>query len=243
MRFAARIAAAACLFATGGAHATTLHLKTESAPPSSILKDGQVIGHATEKIREMMARANVTVDVEMLPWQRAYSNALMQSDTCVYDTARTPEREPLFKWVGPIAQSDWIIYGRAGRKLHLNTLKDAQPYKIGTYLGDATEIYLHLRGYTTESVANDALNPNKLLTDRIDLWASSPIRAGMLMNRIGASGKIVPLLVYNNVELFLACNPAVPTELIDKFNAILVDMRRDGTSKRLEDKYAHWPLE
>lgn len=223
--------------------ATTLHLTTESAPPSSILKDGKVVGHASEKLELMMKRAGVTIDIEMLPWQRAYGLALRRADTCVYDTVRTPEREALFKWVGPIARSDWILYGDAERSLKLDNLDDAKPYKIATYLGDASEHYLRTRGFSVESVANDALNPAKLVSKRVDLWASTPIRATMLMTRSNTLGKIVPLLVYNKVLLWLACNPAVPTPLIVQFNAILDDMRRDGSAKAIEDRYARWPAQ
>ncbi len=225
------------------AGATTLHLTTESAPPSSILRDGKVVGHATEKLELMMKRAGVTVDIDMLPWQRAYGLALRRPDTCVYDTTRTPEREALFKWVGPIARSDWILYGDAERNLKLDTLDDAKRYKIATYLGDASEHFLRARGFKVESVANDALNPAKLLSKRVDLWAATPVRAAMLMARSDATGKIVPLLVYNKVQLWLACNPALPTPLIEQFNSILDEMRRDGSAKAIEDRYARWPAE
>ncbi|MES2128121.1 MAG: ABC transporter substrate-binding protein [Pseudomonadota bacterium] len=234
--------AGAFLLATLPAHAVHLHLTTESAPPSSILKDGVVIGHATEKIRMMMARAKVTVDIEMLPWQRAYQLALLHPDTCVYDTTRTPEREASFKWIGPIAVTDWNLYGLAARKLQLNTLDQARPYKIGTYLSDATEQFLLNRGFKVESVANDALNPGKLMTQRIDLWAASPIRAAMLMKRAGVGEQIVPVLTFNHVQLWLACNPAVPTTLIEQLSGILQAMQRDGSAKAIDDKYARWPL-
>lgn len=228
----------------GFAHATTLQLVTESAPPSAILKDGKVVGHATEKLQLMLKRAGVTAGpITMLPWQRAYNQALTRTDTCVYDTTRTPEREALFKWVGPIAQSEWVLFGDAERKLTLNKLDDARPYKIATYLGDASEHYLRSRGFNVESVANDALNPGKLVTRRVDLWAATPIRANMLMARSDTEGKIVPLLVYNKVLLWLACNVAVPTPLIDKFNGILEEMRRDGSARAIEDRYAKWPAE
>ena len=228
-------------FAALPAHAIHLHLTTESAPPSSILKDGVVVGHATEKIRTMMARAKVTVDIDMLPWQRAYQLALRRPDTCVYDTTRTPEREASFHWIGPIAVTDWILYGLAARKLHLNTLDQARPYKIGTYLSDATEQYLLNQGFKVESVANDALNPVKLITQRIDLWAATPIRATMLMERAGKGAQIIPVLTFNHVQLYLACNKAVPSALIEQLSRILQEMQRDGTSRAIEDKYARWP--
>jgi polar amino acid transport system substrate-binding protein len=232
----------ALALASDFACATHLHLTTESAPPSSILQDGKVVGHATEKIRVMMARAKVEIDIEMLPWQRAYSLARLRADTCVYDTTRTPEREALFKWVGPVAATDWILYGAAERGLHLASLEQARALKIATYLGDASEQYLRARGYSVESVADDALNPLKLISRRVDLWAASPIRANMLMARAGTADKIVPVLTYNKVTLYLACNVAVPTALIAQLNAILAQMGRDGSAKAIEEKYARWPL-
>jgi polar amino acid transport system substrate-binding protein len=225
----------------GPSRATHLHLTTESAPPSAILKDGKVIGHATEKIELMMRRAGVSVDIAMLPWQRAYGLALKRPDTCVYDTTRTPEREALFKWVGPVAQSDWVLFGTVERGIKLDKLDDARPYRIATYLGDASEHYLRTRGFSVDSVASDALNPVKLVSKRVDLWAATPVRAAMLMERSNTAGQIMPLLVYNKVLLWLACNPAVPTALIDQFNTILDDMRRDGSAKAIDERYARWP--
>src|SRR4051812_17971533 len=70
--------ATALACAGAGAGATALHIATESAPPSSILQDGKVVGHATEKIRTIMVRAGVDIDITMLPWQRAYALALHQ---------------------------------------------------------------------------------------------------------------------------------------------------------------------
>ncbi len=220
------------------AQATSLHLTAESTPPSIVLKDGRVAGSATDKIRAMMARAGVTVDIDLLPWQRAYSLAQIKGDTCVYQTTRTAEREALFKWVGPISTTDWTLYGLAQRDLHLTTLEDARPYKIGGYLGDASDQYLRARGFRVESVANDALNPQKLLGKRVDLWAATPPRLKRQMAQLPGGDQIVPLLTYNKVGLYLACNVAVPTALVDKLNAILVQMRQDGTSKAIEDQYA-----
>jgi polar amino acid transport system substrate-binding protein len=74
---------------------------------------------------------------------------------------------------------------------------------------------------------------------RIDLWVVST-RTGVPAPRYEWSDKIIPLLVFNRVKVYLACNPAVPDELVDRLNAALAEMRRDGTLARIERKYEHW---
>jgi len=47
-------------------------------------------------------------------------------------------------------------------------------------------------------------------------------------------------MVFHRVKVYLACNLAVPNDLIDKLNAALADMRRDGTLAKIDRKYEHW---
>src|SRR4051812_46811506 len=82
--------------------APRLYLTTEAAAPHSMLEGKRVVGIGADTVREIMERANIEHTIELLPWKRAYTAAVERSDTCVFSTTRTPEREPLFKWVGPI---------------------------------------------------------------------------------------------------------------------------------------------
>jgi polar amino acid transport system substrate-binding protein len=51
---------------------------------------------------------------------------------------------------------------------------------------------------------------------------------------------IVPVLVFNRVKVYLACNTTVPDAMIERMNATLEMMRRDGSFARLERKYENW---
>ncbi|MFO1264152.1 MAG: ABC transporter substrate-binding protein [Rhodoferax sp.] len=237
-------AALAVWLASGGAGAqtTSLRLTTESSPPFNMMEGDKIVGRATDMVREMADRAKVGITIEMLPWARAYNQALKESDACVFTTTRTPEREALFKWVGPVGSSDWALYGNAERKLKLGSIEDARPMIIGTYLGDARDEYFRSRGFKVESVSDDLSNPRKLLLNRIDLWAASVVRGSMLVAQNDWTGKVVPLLVFHKVDLYMACHVDLPTALIDRLNAALQTMVRDGTTKAIEKKYAHWPL-
>jgi polar amino acid transport system substrate-binding protein len=106
--------------------------------------------------------------------------------------------------------------------------------------GDARDEYLRARGFQVDPASFDMINPRKLLLDRIDLWAASFKRGTTLHQRNGWAGKIIPVLTFNRVGVYLACNPAVPSELIDKMNAALEAMGRDGTMKRIDRKYEQW---
>lgn len=224
------------------AQATTLRLTTEVSPPFNMLEGDKIVGRSTEQITEMMARAKVTVTMELLPWARAYNMALKEADTCVFTTTRTPEREVLFKWIGPVGAAEWILYGNAERNLKLQNIEEARSLLIGTYHGDARDEYFRSRGFRVESVSDDLSNPRKLLLNRIDLWAASLVRGALLISQNGWTDKIVPVLSFHKVDLYLACNPSVSTALTDKLNATLEGMVRDGTSRALERKYARWPL-
>ncbi|MBC7685602.1 MAG: hypothetical protein H7176_10285, partial [Bdellovibrionales bacterium] len=42
---------------------------------------------------------------------------------------------------------------------------------------------------------------------------------------------------FNRVKLYLACNRAVPDATINRLNAALNAMEKDGTTRRLDHKY------
>lgn len=217
-----------------------LTLLTEYAPPASMLEHGQVTGRETDKIRALMARTGTPYRLDVLPWKRAYHMALTQPATCVYSTSRTPEREAWFKWVGPTDQADWVFYGRLDHSFPLRTLEDARSLRIGTYNGDARDDYLRSRGFQVDATNNDLANPEKLLLKRIDLWAVGMRPGSPGPDRPAWQGIIGPLLVFRQVQVYLACNRAVPDQLVDKLNTSLAELRRDGTFGKIERRYARW---
>ena len=217
-----------------------LYVTTELSAPSSMLDKGRVVGIATDKVREAMARAGVDYTIEMLPWKRAYAAALQRPDACVYSTTRTPEREPHFKWVGPTDIAQWVLMGRADRKLQLRSLEDARGLRIGTYHGDARDAWLRARGFTTDPTSNDVSNPQKLVLGRIDLWASSMRSGSTVLTRYGYDKQIVPVLVFNEIGVYLACNRAVPNDVIGRLNRAFDQRSQDGTGRRIERRYESW---
>ncbi len=224
---------------TAAMPAVTLRIATERMPPSSMVVDGVITGRETDKIRELMARTGTAYTLELLPWKRAYVGALTREHACVYSTTRTPAREPLFKWVGATDYAEWQLWGRVDAGLSLKTLEDARKLRIGTAHGDARDEFLRARGFAVESVNDDMLNVQKLLMRRIDLWAVS-VRNGTRGPRGLAGAEVAPLLSFHRVQVYLACNHSVPDALVERLNAAVADMWRDGTMERIGRKYENW---
>jgi polar amino acid transport system substrate-binding protein len=245
MRINTLIVAAALAFGCAVSHAQQaprLYLATEAAVPHSMLEGTRVIGIGADTVREIVKRAGIDYTIELLPWKRAYTAALERSDACVFSTTRTPERDPLFTWIGPIGEADWVLMARADSKLRLDSLDDARGYRIGTYNGDARDHYLRARGFKVDPAPNDRLNLRKLMAGRIDLWAASFRRGSATLARMGYGDKVVPVLVFNRIRVYLACNRGVPDELVARMNGALAAMEHDGTLQRIVHRYDDWDM-
>ncbi|NVI83489.1 ABC transporter substrate-binding protein [Janthinobacterium sp. BJB312] len=214
------------------AAAVDVRIVGEHLPPSSMMEGNVVVGRETLKVRDIMARAGLSYRIELLPWKRAYAQALREPDTCIFSTSRTQEREAQFRWIGPLNEAEWILYGLAERHLALRTLDDARGLVIGTVLGDARDDYLRQRGMNVAPVTQEWLNPQKLLLGRIDLWAVGLAVGSKPFVGKEWEGKVVPLLTFNRVQTYLACNKQLPEAQVAAMQRAAAAMRRDGSMAR-----------
>ena len=243
-RMAARRAccavAALCLLLTASARAADLTLTTEDfSPPFNMIdvRSQTLVGISVEKLVELMKRAHLGYTFKVFPWARAYQMALQLPDTCVFSTTRTPAREALFTWIGPLTYNDWMLFARADEPRKPASLDEVGQRTIGGYRDDSTGDYLRQRGYRVDVAAVDANNPQKLLSGRIDFWATGELSGRYLIAKDDMVGKIVPLFKFNHAELYLACNLATGAALAKNLNQILKDMDRDGTNAAIDRKY------
>lgn len=222
------------------APAEPLQLFTEFTPPD-IMRDGdRIVGISPDKVTEIMRRAGISYTIEIMAWRRAYELAQRTPQSCVFSTSRIPEREALFKWIGPLREVDWTLYGLPNPPFKLAKLEDAKPLRIGGYSGDVRAQYLITRGFTVDVATDNSSNPRKLVGKRIDLWATSQQLAEGILQREGLSGRVVPLLTYYTSRAYLACNKAVPDAKVASMTAALAEMVKDGTSAAIDRKYANW---
>ncbi|MCU1760374.1 ABC transporter substrate-binding protein [Pseudomonas sp. 14P_8.1_Bac3] len=241
--------ASASLLLINGAHAAEspdadLVLLTENFPPYNMAKNGKnfaqdenINGIAVDIVREMFKRADITYSLTLrFPWERIYKLALEKPGYGVFVMARLPDREKLFKWVGPIGPDDWIMLAKADSKISLETLDDARKYKIGAYKGDAIAVSLAKQGLNPIVVLRDQDNAKKLTSGQIDLWATGDPAGRYLARQDGVTG-LKTVLRFNSAELYLALNKDVPDETVAKLQAALDQLRKDGVVDEIMARY------
>lgn len=242
------LASASLLFVSGGQAAdnpgTDMVLLTENFPPYNMAKNGKnfaqdenINGIATDIVREIFKRADITYSLTLrFPWERIYKLTLEKPGYGVFVMARLPDREKLFKWVGPIGPDDWIMLAKADSKITLETLNDARKYRIGAYKGDAIAETLAKQGLNPVVVLRDQDNAKKLVNGQIDLWATGDPAGRYLARQDGVTG-LKTVLRFNSAELYLALNKDVPDETVAKLQAALDQLRKEGVVDDIMARY------
>lgn len=210
-------------------------LLTENFPPYNMAINGKnfaqednIDGIAADVVREMFKRAGVKYNLTLrFPWDRIYKLALEKPGYGVFVTARLPEREQLFKWVGPIGPDDWVLLAKADSSINLTSLDEAKQYRIGAYKGDAISEYLTDKGVEHSTSLRDQENARKLVAGQIDLWATGDPAGRYLAKQEGVSG-LRTVLRFDSAELYLALNKEMPDEIVAKLQAALDQMRSEG---------------
>jgi polar amino acid transport system substrate-binding protein len=215
--------------------AYSMVLLTENFPPYNMAADGKnfaqeanIKGIAAEVVRETFKRAGIGYSMTLrFPWERIYKLALENPGYGVFVTARLPEREKRFKWVGPIGPDDWVLLARADSPIQLSSLEAARPYRIGAYKGDAIAVELARQGMNPVTVLSDKDNARKLVDGQLDLWATGD-PAGRYLARLEGITGLKTVLRFNSAELFLALNKDTPDAVVARLQGALDQLRKEG---------------
>ena len=225
------------VFSVNATAVEPIKLTTESYPPfNMITRTGVVSGISTDIVREMFKRSQIPVEIEMLPWNRAYGMAQESPNVGVFSTTRTSEREKLFKWVSPLTLNNWVFLAKKDRNIRLTSLEDAKKYRIGGYRGDAIALYLESKGFNLDLVSRDDLNALKLARGRIDLWATGHLLGPYLAKQQRIDG-LVDVLTFKETVMGVAFHPETSDAVIVRLNTTLQEMYVDGTIDRIFNEY------
>lgn len=221
--------------------AANLTIYASDNPPQNYLdKDGKPTGHAVEVVEEIMKRVGETSKIQIVPWARGFNEIQQNSNVVLFSTARTEEREKLFKWVGPVLVAENVLLKKKTRKIAISTIEDAKKVKsIGTVRGNSREKLLKDLGFTNlADVTKVEQNIQKLAADRIDLM----IIGNVVWRQLAATADLKPddfeeAFVVNQNIAYIAFSKDTPDETVRKWNDAYTAMVKDGTVKRILDKW------
>jgi polar amino acid transport system substrate-binding protein len=239
---------ALCLGA-GAAHAELpqdykVVLLTENFPPfnmaiddKNFARDDGIDGISADIVREMFKRAGIDYTLTLrFPWDRLYRLTLDKPNYGLFSTTYTPERQPLFKWVGPLAKTGWVLLAAPGSDIKVSNLQEAAKYRIGAYKNDAVSQHLGSQGLEPINALRDQENVKKLVRGQIDLWATTDPVGRYLAKQEDVSG-LSTVLRFNDAELYLALNKDTPDEVIERLQKALDEMRAEGFIDDITENY------
>lgn len=107
-------------FASASAAEETINLLTQNFPPFSMAADGKnfakeaaISGIDAEVVAALFKRAGVPYTLTLrFPWSRLQQLAEKSPGFAVFSLSRTPEREPKYKWVGPLSEIQIVLLKR-----------------------------------------------------------------------------------------------------------------------------------
>jgi polar amino acid transport system substrate-binding protein len=150
---------------------------TEAYPPYNFSDNNILRGIAVDLLIMASQQTSSPVQrsqIRLMPWARSYRTTLKRPNHVLFSTARTPEREKLFKWAGPICTNRVVLLAKKTRGFHINSAADLQHLRIGSIRDDVAEQLVRGLGAQSSQLnlaANGDALAHQLQADRIDLWA------------------------------------------------------------------------
>ncbi|MBL4909348.1 MAG: ABC transporter substrate-binding protein [Alteromonadaceae bacterium] len=209
---------------------------TELSTPGSYQNNkGQITGATVEMVRELLRRVNHSGNISIYPWARAYKTLLDQDNIALFETARTKEREKLFKWVGPIKKVSWGFYAIKNKKIHLNSLNEAKEVDlICTYNNDYKSEFLKKHNFENLILPTRPLQCLKMLMlDRVSLITTTDIALSSLAKKAGIEDSELTLVyTIDTYYLYIALSKNVADEKVLMWQQTLDKMKQDGTFEK-----------
>lgn len=223
---------------------------TESLPPYNYEEDGETTGLSVDLLRAITNKMGYSIPsdhIHIVSWETAYQTALSQNNSVVFSTVRTPEREELFQWAGPISIERDVLFAHPDADLSIDTPEDLKGLIIGVTPGHAgTELLLDAgvdqEQLITESNVSDLIT--SLESGEIDLFCYPELTGRYLTEQVTgnyyAFDMVYPL---DEVGIYYAFSPDIPESTVRDFQQVLdslkmeTDDRGVSTYERILGRY------
>ncbi len=217
-----------------------LPIATEHYPPYEMLEavDG-LKGFDYEVLVEIFTRLGYKLKIEFLPWKRALAYTQRGTTLGILTCAYTKEREDYIIYSNPISKRTTGYYVRKGFKgptpLTIADVKGQRVASVSAYasLNALIEVGIMPIG------ANDTKSAISMLQrNRFDYLYLNRQSTDFIINQLGLSN-LFTFHPINHKEFFFCFSKKYKgvSQLITSFNKMLETLRKDGTYKKIHDKY------
>lgn len=230
------------LLATGHARAADLRAYTEEFAPFNYTEQGQPHGLAVLMLQEVAKRAGLSVDTRFMPWQRAVNGNADDTNSILFTTVRTVQREPLYRWVGPIDDCNIVLIKLArNTQVRVDSPADLTQYSIGVPAVGADMDVLRSLGYPMQRVTGVPANGHilrMLYANRFDLVSGILLSYAWQARQLGLPADELRAAwpVQRDRGCYYAFNPQVDPALFQRFDTAFKALVQEGRLKALREQ-------
>jgi len=220
-------------------------LVTLDYPPYQYEENGKVKGLATEIIKEVFHRMGDDVKISIYPWKRSLELVKNGSADAVFTVYHTTEREAFLDYCAEvlIQQKTAIFVLRNSKVKYSGHLEDLQSESFGVVLGvnygDKFELFTKKNQPKIASYYDGLSNMRGMLTGLHSITVSNVLGATTILKSMNKESQVKMLEpVLQDIASYLAFSKAAKlTNIRDKFDKTLKQMKADGTYKKIISKY------
>ena len=227
----------------------TLKVVSLEYRPMVYTENGVQKGVGLDTLMEMAKRANIKMDVEIIPWVRAVAMVKNGEVDGIFPAARTAEREDYGVFMNrPLYVSVYGIFVKKGNEFKYDDINSLAGKRIGiiagNLFGDAFEKSKKNGLFSVDENGHDVeQNFNKLISGRFDAFVVTSIVGIDTAKRMGILDKItlLPQPLNDGVPQFFFISKK--SKIVDKEDVIrsmdnaFTEMIKDGTESKISDKY------
>ncbi len=186
-------------------------------------------GIAPDLLRAVYGQVNLTLrddQLRLTSWPDAYRTALEQNETVVFSTARTPDREDLFQWAGPIARLQYVVLADRDRA---TAGDDLARYRIATIRDDTAATYLRDAGVPESSIlyeTDPAALVDAVRDGRADAIAYPLVTTRALLERAGLDpNRFEVVRTLGERDMYFAFNRNVSPITVQAVNLSIAELK------------------
>ncbi|MDD1710194.1 MAG: transporter substrate-binding domain-containing protein [Methanoregulaceae archaeon] len=208
-----------------------LQYLTEEWAPYNFEENGTASGIGVGILEAIFADIGINrsrEDVRIVPLAEGFRE-VQNGSSVLFSIVRSPEREPLYQWVGPFTRGSFVIYAPMSRNITITSPGDLNRYRIGAVESTIENTLLANLGVNASRIVN-APAPEDLLrmleTGEIDLWATGDLAGRHQMMKTAEDPNTFEIVyTLSTNDFYFVFSKDVPEVLVKAFSQALTNVR------------------
>lgn len=221
-------------------NAQNVTLLTEDYPPYNFTEADELRGVGADVVQAMANAIGYHKRMEALPWKRVMLRLEDEAEIGVFSMTRTPQREEMYAWVGPIVKARVGLYQLTERRSLVHSVQGLRYVEaIGVQAGGAHEQALLEYGFENlEPIFNQGSGIQMLAVGRIDLLVSSDIELFEQLKKTELTLDDLELVYsFGRGDLYLAFSKQTSVSALTAWQAAYDHIVENGQFDMIMEKY------